>query len=121
MIATGRTALLNVLTSAGIRASSVVPERITPPIAVIEPSADWVTGGDTFGAYRLGFDVTVIVKTAANATVSTTLDDAIDAVLGAISGAQGFYVGSVGAPSLLAVQNAEFLSATLTVYQNTRL
>jgi hypothetical protein len=49
------------------------------------------------------------------------MDDAIDAVLTAVSGAQGFYVGSVSAPSLLSVQNAEFLSATLTVYQNTRL
>jgi len=41
--------------------------------------------------------------------------------LTAVSGAQGFYVGSVSAPTLLSVQNAEFLSATLTVYQNTRL
>jgi hypothetical protein len=121
MIGAGRTALLNVLTSAGIRASSVVPERVTPPLSVIQPASDWVTSGETFGAYRLGFDVTVIVKTAANATVSSTLDDAIDAVLVAVSGAQGFYVGSVGAPSILSVQNAEFLSATLTVYQNTRL
>jgi hypothetical protein len=49
------------------------------------------------------------------------MDDAVDAVLTAVSGAQGFYVGSVSAPTLLSVQNAEFLSATLTVYQNTRL
>ena len=121
MISAGRTALLDVLTAAGIRASSVVPERVTPPLSVIQPASDWVTGGDTYGTYRLGFEVTVIVQTAANAKVSQTLDDAIDAVLTAVSGAQGFYVGTVGAPSILSVQNAEFLSATLTVYQNTRL
>lgn len=121
MISAGRTALLDVLTAAGIRASSVVPERVTPPLSVIQPASDWVTGGDTYGTYRLGFEVTVIVQTAANAKVSQTLDDAIDQVLTAVSGAQGFYVGSVGAPSILSVQNAEFLSATLTVYQNTRL
>lgn len=121
MISAGRTALLDVLTAAGIRASSVVPERVTPPLSVIQPASDWVTGGDTYGTYRLGFEVTVIVQTAANAKVSQTLDDAIDTVLTAVSGAQGFYVGSVGAPSILSVQNAEFLSATLTVYQNTRL
>jgi hypothetical protein len=121
MISAGRTALLDVLTAAGIRASSVVPERVTPPLSVIQPASDWVTGGDTYGTYRLGFEVTVIVQTAANAKVSQTLDDAVDAVLTAVSGAQGFYVGTVGAPSILSVQNAEFLSATLTVYQNTRL
>jgi hypothetical protein len=121
MINAGRLALVNVLTSAGIRSSEVVPERITPPLAVLEPAGDWITSGATFGEYRLGFDVTVIVQTAANAKVSKAMDDAVDAVLAAIATAQGFYVGSASAPTLLSVQNAEFLSTTLTVYQNTRL
>jgi len=121
MISQGRDALLAVLTTAGIRTSEYVPERVTPPLAVLQPAGDWVTAGQVFGEYRLGFDVTVIVQTAANSVVSSAMDDAIDAVLTAVSGATGFYVGSVSAPSLLSVQNAEFLSATLTVYQNTRL
>ena len=110
-----------VFTAANIRASEVVPERITPPLAVLEPASDWVMSGDTFASYRIGFDVTVIVQTAANATVSAAMDQAIDDVLGAVAAAQGFYVASVSAPSILSVQNAEFLSATLTVYQNTHL
>jgi len=121
MIGAGRDALLAVLTSAGIRATEVVPERITPPLAVLQPAGDWITTGAVFGEYRLGFEVTVIVKTAANAVVSSAMDDAVDAVLTAVAAAQGFYVGSVSAPTLLSVQNAEFLSATLTVYQNTLL
>lgn len=121
MIHTGREALLAVLTTAGIRASESVPERISPPLAVLQPAGDWVSPGQVFGEYRLGFDVTVIVQTAANAVVSKGIDDAVDAVITAVSGAQGFYVGAVSAPTLLSVQNAEFLSATLTVYQNTRL
>jgi hypothetical protein len=121
MIGAGRDALLAVLTTAGIRASEVVPDRITPPLAVLQPAGDWVSAGTTFGEFRLGFDVTVIVQTAANAVVSSAMDEAVDAVLTAVSNAQGFYVGAVSAPTLLSVQNAEFLSATLTVYQNTRL
>ena len=121
MIGAGRTALANLLSSAGIRSFETVPERISPPLAVLQPAGDWVATGEVFGEYRLGFEVTVIVQTAANKVVSSAIDNAVDAVLTAVSGAQGFYVGSVSAPSLLSTQNAEFLSATLTVYQNTRL
>lgn len=121
MIFAARNALLTILEDAGIRASEVVPERITPPIAVIEPAADWVVSGDVFGNFRVGFDVTVITPTASNAKVSENLDDAVDEVISAIMNASGFYVSAVAAPSLLSVQNAEFLTATMTVYQNTTL
>jgi hypothetical protein len=121
MISEARSALLAVFTAAGIRGVEVVPERITPPLAVLEPSSDWVQSGDIYGSFRVGFDVTMIVQTAANETVSKNLDMMVDDVLEAVSNAAGFYVASVGAPQLLTVQNAEFLTATLTVYQNTKL
>lgn len=121
MIAEARTALADTLESAGLRVSPFVPERITPPLAVLEPSGDWVAGGDTFGSFRVGFDVTLIVQTAANETVSSALDSLVDDTLSAISGAAGFYASAVSAPTLLSVQNAEFLSTTITVYQNTSL
>lgn len=121
MIFAARSALLAVLEDAGIRASETVPERITPPITVIEPSSDWVASGDVYGTFRVGFDLTVITPTASNAKVSENLDDAVDEVLAAVMDADGFYVGSVAAPVLLSVQNAEYLTATMTVYQNTTL
>jgi hypothetical protein len=121
MISEARSALLAVFTAAGIRGVEVVPERITPPLAVLEPSSDWVASGDVYGAFRVGFDVTLIVQTAANATVSKALDDMVDSALAAVSEAAGFYVAAVSGPQLLTVQNAEFLTATLTVYQNTSL
>jgi hypothetical protein len=121
MIGAARTALAGILTSAGLRVSAFVPDRITPPLAVLEPSGDWVVSGDTFGSFRIGFDVTLIVQTAANETVSDALDDLVDSTLDAISSASGFYASQVSAPTLLAVQNAEFLSTTITVYQNTQL
>ena len=121
MIAEARTALAGILTSAGLRVSPFVPDRITPPLAVLEPSGDWVVSGETFASFRVGFDVTLIVQTAANETVSSNLDDLVDSTLDAISGASGFYASQVSAPTLLSVQNAEYLSTTITVYQNTSL
>lgn len=121
MIGAARTALASTLNGAGIRAFATVPERVSPPMAVIEPSSDWVVSGDTFGSYRVGFTVTLIVQHAANATVSDALDNLVDSTLDAIAGAAGFYTAAVTAPDILAVQNAEYLSTTLTVYQNTSL
>lgn len=121
MIGEARTALLGVFTAAGIRAADVVPERVAPPIAVMQPSSDWVESGDTFNAFRVGFDVTLIVQTAANATVSKNLDDFVDDALAAVTSAPGFYVGSVSGPSLVQINNAEYLTASMTVYQNTKL
>lgn len=119
MIGAARSALAGILEDAGIRTSAVVPERITPPLAVISPASDWVQSGDTYGSFRVAFDVTIIVQTAANATVSSNLDDAIDAAIQAITEASGFYVGSVDAPQFIGT--ADFLSASMTVYQNTTL
>ncbi len=121
MIVEARAALETLLNDAGFNVSAFVPERITPPIAVMEPSGDWITSGDTFGAYRVGFDVTLITQTASNAKVTDEIDQQVDDFLTAIANASGFYCGSASAPTYLSVQNAEFLSVTLTVYQNTSL
>lgn len=121
MIVEARAALETLLNDAGFNVSAFVPERITPPIAVIEPSSDWVTSGETYGAFRVGFDVTLITQTASNARVTDEIDQQVDDFLAAIANASGFYCGSASAPTLLSVQNAEFLSATLTVYRNTSL
>jgi hypothetical protein len=121
MIAEARAALATVLENGGLRAMEYVPERITPPLAVIQPSNDWVASGDTFAAFRVGFDVTLIVQTASNQVVASHLDDLVDETLTAITAAAGFYASGVSAPTLLSAQNAEYLSTTITVYQNTKL
>lgn len=121
MITEARTALASILDDAGLRVSEFVPERISPPLAVLQPAGDWIVSGETFNSYRVGFDVTLIVQTGANITVSTNLDILVDDVLAAIANATGFYASNVSAPTLLSVQNAEYLSTTITVYQNTKL
>ena len=121
MIAEARAALATVLENGGLRAMEYVPERITPPMAVVQPAGDWVASGDTFAAFRVGFDVTLIVQTASNQVVASELDHLVDETLAAITAATGFYASAVSSPTLLSVQNAEYLSTTITVYQNTKL
>lgn len=121
MIVEARSALETLLDGAGFNVSAYVPERITPPIAVMEPSSDWVQSGDVFGAYRIGFDVTLITQTASNAKATDEVDQMVDDLLDAVGAAAGFYCGSVGAPSALQANNAEYLSVSVTIYQNTSL
>lgn len=121
MIGAARTALAGILTSAGLRVFAFTPERAAPPMAILIPSGDWVTSGDTFGVFRVGFDVTLIVQNAANETMIKALDDLVDDTLEAISDATGFYASQVGAPTLIDISGAEYLSTTITVYQNTQL
>ena len=121
MIGAARTALTDILTDAGLRVFAFTPERVTPPVGILVPSGDWVTAGDTFGAFRIGFDVTLIVEQAANETMIAALDDLVDDTLDAIAPANGFYASQVGAPSLIEISGANYLSTTITVYQNTQL
>lgn len=121
MIGAARTALTSILTGAGLRVFAFTPERSTPPMGIIVPAGDWVMPGDVFGAYRVGFDVTLIVANAANETMITALDDLVDDTLVAISDAASFYASQVGAPSMIDISGADYLSTTITVYQNTQL
>lgn len=121
MIVGTRAALETLFDDAGFNVSAFVPERITPPMAIITPSGDWVQSGETFGSFRIGFDVTLLTQTASNAKVTDELDQMTDDAISAVTNAAGFYCGSVGAPSYLDAQNAQFLSVALTVYQNTQL
>lgn len=121
MIVGARAALETLFTTAGFTVSAFVPDRITPPVAIIVPSGDWVQSADNFAQFRIGFDVTLVTQTASNAKVTDELDQMVDDAIAAVTNAVGFYCGTVGAPSYLSVQNAEFLSVTMTVYQNIKL
>ena len=121
MIGAARTALAAALTGAGLRVFAFVPERAAPPMAILTPAGDWVASGDTFGAFRVGFDVNLIVANAANETMITALDNLVDSTLDAIADATGFYASQVGAPVMQDISGADYLSTTITVYQNTKL
>ncbi len=116
-----RTPLATALGSVSANVYSYVPEAVQVPAVILVPSGDWVTAGDTFGAFRIGFDVTLIVENAANETMITALDDLVDDTLDAIAPANGFYASQVGAPSLIEISGANYLSTTITVYQYTKL
>jgi hypothetical protein len=121
MIPEARSALAALIEAAGVRCVDFIPERITPPIAIMEPSSDWISSGEAYGEWRIGFDVTLVTQTAANTTATTVLDGMLEDVLAEVNDTANFYCSSVSAPTGLAVNNAEYLSVALSIYQITRL
>lgn len=121
MIAASRSALAALIEGAGVTCLEYIPERVTPPIAIMEPTSEWVASGEAFGEYRIGYDVTLVTQTASNNKATTDLDTMVEDVLNAVADTAGFYSTSVSAPAVLAVNNAEYLSVAVTIYQNTRL
>lgn len=121
MIAASRTALAALIEGAGVTCLEYIPERVTPPIAIMEPTSEWISSGDTYGEFRIGYDVTLVTQTAANNKATDNLDQMVEDVLAAVTEAQGFYVASISSPAVLAVNNAEYLSVAMTIYQHSRL
>lgn len=121
MITEARQALTDLISEAGVTCSSFVPERVTPPLAIVSPSANWIESGESFGEFRVSFDTTLVAQMGSNAKVTEAVDELLETVLTAVQAASGFYAPSVGAPQVLAVNNAEYLSVQMTIVQIVRL
>lgn len=102
----------------GVTVSRTVPERLTPPLAVVRPADDYVTQGDTF---ELGeaperfveLEVVLVAKSGRNNQASDDLDDMIDAVLDALAGSPFDVPESVPAPFVARVGESNFLACAL--------
>jgi hypothetical protein len=121
VIKEARSALETLLKTAGFKVSPFVPARAVPPIAVLQPSSDWIESGDTPYSFRIGFDVTMLVQTATNEKSTENLDDMVEDALVAVSNAAGFYCGAIGNPGAVDANGVDYLGVTFTVYQNKQL
>lgn len=120
MIAEARTALADILTDAGFRVFEHVPPNITPPCAVIFPAGDWVAQGESFGEYRIGFNVRIFAQALTNEHVTETVDGYADTLVTAIQDAPGYYLASIGAPEQYGENSSAFMGIEATIYQLTR-
>lgn len=120
MITQSRAALVALLDTAGFRTFNYVPPNITPPCAVIFPSAEFITSGETFGEYIISFDVRIFAQALTNNHVTVVMDQYIEDALDEITGTAGFYLEGVNAPEMFTENNSTFLGVELTVKQLTR-
>jgi hypothetical protein len=101
------------LTALGLKVSSYIPERVVPPTVIISPGSPYLTPVTVDGEYLMNLELMVISAPAVNVKSTELLDLAIETIL---NGNPGYArVSSVGQPYALQTNNAEFLTANLSV------
>ena len=102
----------NDLVAAGLNVLAYVPERITPPIVIVNAASPYVQTAE-FGEYNLGLELVLVASTATNKKATENLDQLIEDVLLALEPLTYARLISVNQPYNLQTNNAEYLSVNI--------
>jgi len=99
--------------TAGINVVSFVPERIVPPVVIINPGATYLEPESLHNGYTMFLDLTLVAAQAVNEQATIQLDDLISQVLTNIPAFAG--VKNVQKPFILNANQAEYLATTISL------
>ena len=108
-----RQELALLLSAAGVSVFSYLPEKVVPPVAVIEPGQPYMQQGDTFTAFTVRLNVILLAAPASNETATAELDQAICEVVDAV---ESFFVGDIDQPSTFTSGGIDYLGTRLEFY-----
>jgi hypothetical protein len=100
------------LVEAGLNVLEYIPERITPPIVLLNAAQPYLQTAE-FGEWNLGIELVLVASTATNKKATENLDQLIEDTLKAIEPLGYARITSVNQPYNLQTNNAEFLSANI--------
>jgi len=100
------------LVDAGLNVLEYIPERITPPIILINAAQPYLQTAE-FGEWSLGVELVLVASTATNKKATENLDQLIEDTLKAITPLTYARITSVNQPYNLQTNNAEYLSANI--------
>jgi len=103
------------LQTAGLDVLDYVPERITPPIVIINSGSPYLVAETVGNEYRLGLNLTLVASTATNEEATEALDELIAQTVSAISTLGYVILKTVNTPFRLAANNAEYLACDLNI------
>jgi hypothetical protein len=101
------------LDTAGVVVVDYIPERITPPVVIINTASPYLVPSTLGNDYKMNLELVVVAATATNKQASEKLDEAIEAILLAMP--RYARVISVNEPYEMATNNATYLSANISV------
>lgn len=108
------------LVEAGLNVLEYVPERITPPIVIVNSATPYLETAE-FGEWTLGLELVLVASTATNKTATENIDQLIEDTLNAIEPLTYVRITSVNQPYNLQTNNAEYLAANINVKLNITL
>lgn len=101
------------LDAAGLNVLDYVPERIVPPIVIVNSASPYLTPSDLSKEYILSLEVIMVAATATNKQATEMLDELIEQVVNAMPSYARLL--RVNAPYNLQTGNAEYLAANASV------
>lgn len=101
------------LDNAGLNVLDYVPERIVPPIVILNSASPYLTPNDLGKEYTLNLELVMVAATATNKQATEKLDELIEDVLNALP--RYARLLRVNAPYNLQTGNAEYLAANASV------
>ena len=102
------------LADAGLNVLEYIPERITPPIVIMNSAQPYLQTAQ-FGEWSLGLELVLVASTATNKKATQNLDQLIEDVLNSIEPLTYVRITSVNQPYNLQTNNAEYLATNLFV------
>jgi hypothetical protein len=100
------------LADAGLNVLEYVPERITPPIVIVNAASPYIQTAE-FGEFNMGLELVLVASTATNKKATENLDQLIEDVLNAIKPLTYARMTTVNQPYNLQTNNAEYLSVNI--------
>lgn len=101
------------LQAEGLTVLDYVPERIVPPIVIVNVASPYLQPSTLGSEYIMSLELVVVASTATNKQATEKLDEAIADVLVALP--RYARLLRVGSPYALQTNNAEYLSANISV------
>jgi hypothetical protein len=99
------------LVAAGLIVSDHVPERITPPIVIINNGSPYLQPASIGKEYTLTLELICVAATATNKMASERLDALLEQVINAMPGYARML--SAGQPYNLQTNNTEYLAVSV--------
>jgi hypothetical protein len=81
---------------------------------------EWIQPGETYGEYRIGFNVRIFAQALTNQNATATMDGYVEDVIEAVDDATGFYMAGMSAPEQYGENASAFLGVDAAIYQITR-
>lgn len=106
------------LRTAGVTVHEYVPERITPPCAVLEPANPYIDEGTTFTEMRVHLNVVLFATHATNEVATATLDQVLCEVINEVD---AFDLESVEQPSSYEVGTGQYLGTRIAFSTTTEI
>ncbi len=101
------------LQEAGINVLDYVPERIVPPIVIINSASPYLTPSTIGSEYIMSLELVIVAATATNKQATEKLDEAIESVIKALP--RYARLLRVNEPYNMQTNNAEYLSANCSI------